>query len=186
MKAANQNQEVITTVCTVCPCQFSCSVEKLYFSDFLLLFSIFLLSMPSKVIIITVTEFMFLGIILCYGTLSELILTFTKQLRWKWVWVGNKTNLCLRPWPLLFYTETSLCSCAFPTCRRTFNLSKGAVAVLETSRKKKKKIQKNIIPWLSSKLTQSKSIESQFAKNKQMKQTCPQRPRELKMAQVKL
>lgn len=137
MKAANQNQEVITM-----SMPFSCSVEKLYFSDFLLLFSIFLLSMPSKVIIITVTEFMFLGIILCYGTLSELILTFTKQLRWKWVWVGNKTNLCLRPWPLLFYTETSLCSCAFPTCKSTFNLSKGAVAVLETSRNKKRNTKK--------------------------------------------
>ena len=58
--------------------------------------------------------------------------------RWKWDWVRHKTYLCLRAWSLLFHTETSLCSCAFPTCRSTFNLSKGAVAVLETSRNKRK------------------------------------------------
>ena len=56
---------------SLCPWHFPAALRSYIFQTFLLLFSVFLLSMPSKVIIILiVTEFVFLGIILCYGTLS--------------------------------------------------------------------------------------------------------------------
>ena len=58
MQAANQNREAITVFVDV----FSQRWWKKYSSDFfVVIFSVFIFSMPSKVIIIVI-EFMFLGI----------------------------------------------------------------------------------------------------------------------------